>query len=293
MKKNRIIFVTLVGAVVNIILAAVKLLFGIVAHSQALIADGIHSLTDLVTDFAIIMGAKYWSAPADNCHPYGHGRIETLVNLFIGIILAFVGIGIGWNSIISIGQPNDYSPGWSALYVALVSIVVKEILYRWSAYEGHRILSRALVANAWHHRSDCLSSIPVAIGILGSKLFPEFTYLDNIAALLVTAMLLKATWKITWPTIKELIEARAEHEIEEKIFEYMKEFTDIREVHKIRTRRQGTSVLIDFHMLVEADMPILQAHDTASKLKRLIMKKEPEVLDVLIHIEPYLHQKLS
>lgn len=284
---NRIRFVTIIGAIVNILLSMVKLIIGVLAHSFALVADGIHSISDLFTDATILIGSKYWDAPADSCHPYGHGRIETLISLLIGLILALVGITIGWKALSTIGEPDNYLPGWSALFVAFVSIVVKEILYRWSSKEGFKIHSTALVANAWHHRSDAISSIPVAVGILGSRLFPNLTYLDNIAALLVTAMLLKATWSIIWPSIKELLEARNDLELENRIIEYRELFPEIYEVHKVRTRRQGSSILIDFHMLVEPATTVEKAHNIAGKFKNFIITKEKRVLDILIHIEPY------
>ncbi|WP_439899327.1 cation diffusion facilitator family transporter [Photobacterium kishitanii] len=167
--------VTWVGSIANIALAFIKITVGKLTGSQALIADGVHSFSDLVTDTAIIIGSRYWTAPADTEHPYGHGRFETLTNIFIGFILAIVGIGIGWDSLHSISTQSHSQPGILAFSAAVASIVVKEALYRWTAIQAKSINSRALYANAWHHRSDALSSLPVAIAVI-AKLF--FSYLS-------------------------------------------------------------------------------------------------------------------
>lgn len=165
---------TWIGSIANIILAVVKITIGKLTNSQALIADGVHSFSDLVTDAAILIGAKFWTAPADKEHPYGHGRFETLTNIFIGILLAFVGIGIGWESLHSISQEQHNSPSLLAFGAAVASIVVKEILYRWTVIQAKKVNSRALFANAWHHRSDALSSLPVAIAVIANYVVPDF-----------------------------------------------------------------------------------------------------------------------
>jgi cation diffusion facilitator family transporter len=152
--------VTLWGLVVNLGLSAAKFIFGIVGASQALVADGVHSLSDLVTDVAVLVGAGFWSAPADAEHPHGHGRIETLITSAIGIVLGGVGVGLGYRALLSLHEAHASQPGWSAFVVACLSIVAKEFLYRWTVHVGKRVKSSAAVANAWHHRSDALSSVP-------------------------------------------------------------------------------------------------------------------------------------
>jgi cation diffusion facilitator family transporter len=288
-KTKQVLWFTAIGAVANVLLAGIKIFVGTVAHSQALVADGFHSFTDLLTDAAIIIGAKHWNAPPDRCHPYGHGRIETLITLFISGALASVGIGIAYEAIASLkGAQHEGPMSWYVLVVAVVSVVAKEILYRRTAACGQRIKSKALVANAWHHRSDAISSIPVALAVVCSNLFPAVRYIDPIAALLVAVMILRATVKIAWPNISELLEQRIEKELENRIVERAAAFSEIQEVHRIRCRRQGMTVLVDLHMLVESSMTVKEAHDIAEALKAFIIEREEGVLDVLIHIEPFI-----
>ncbi|MGF1759219.1 cation diffusion facilitator family transporter [Photobacterium sagamiensis] len=277
---------TWVGAIANVALALLKITVGKLTGSQALIADGVHSFSDLVTDTAILIGSRYWTAPADKEHPYGHGRFETLTNIFIGVLLAIVGIGIGWNSIDSIGHESNTTPGMLAFWAAVASILVKEVLYRWTVIQSKKINSRALYANAWHHRSDALSSLPVAIAVIANYFVPDLHYLDQIAALLVTAMILKAAFEILWPAIVEITEAEADSEIEAKIQRYAKQERDIREVHAIRSRRTGSMILLDFHLLVDPEMSVEKAHTITENFKSHILKQIDEVVDVIIHIEP-------
>ncbi|UTV29740.1 cation diffusion facilitator family transporter [Photobacterium atrarenae] len=278
---------TWVGSVANVGLAIVKIGVGKLTGSQALVADGVHSFSDLVTDTAILIGSRYWTAPADKNHPYGHGRFETLTNIFIGMLLAAVGLGIGWDSLQALGQPPSATPGLLAFAAAVVSIVVKEGLYRWTLVQAKRINSRALHANAWHHRTDALSSLPVAVAVIVNYLVPDLHYLDQVAALLVTAMILKAAVEILWPALLELTEAEADSQIETKIQQYAADDPDICEVHAIRSRRTGSTILLDFHLLVDPAMSVDQAHTISENFKSHILVKLDEVVDVIIHIEPY------
>ncbi len=265
--------VTWVGSIANIALAFIKITVGKLTGSQALIADGVHSFSDLVTDTAIIIGSRYWTAPADTEHPYGHGRFETLTNIFIGFILAIVDIGIGWDSLHSISTSiHIRNQGILAFSAAVLSIVVKEVLYRWTAIQAKSINSRALYANAWHHRSDALSSLPVAIAVIANYFFPTFHYLDQIAALIVTAMILKASFEILWPAILELTEAKADSDIEKQIQAYAAEDKDIQEVHAIRSRRTGSTILLDFHLLVDPEMSVERAHNITENFKNTFIK---------------------
>lgn len=277
---------TWVGSIANVGLAVLKITVGKITGSQALVADGVHSFSDLVTDTAILIGSRYWTAPADKGHPYGHGRFETLTNIFIGVLLAFVGLGIGWDSINSLGHESTTTPGLLAFAAAMASILVKEVLYRWTVVQAKTINSRALHANAWHHRSDALSSLPVAVAVVANFFIPDLHYLDQVAALLVTAMILKAAFEILWPALQELTEAEADSEIENKIQSYAEADPDIREVHAIRSRRTGSTILLDFHLLVEPTMSVDRAHTISENFKSHILKQIDEVVDVIIHIEP-------
>lgn len=279
--------ITLYGALVNVLMSIIKVSVGLISHSQALVADGIHSVSDLVTDFAVFVGAKYWNAPPDKAHPYGHGRLESVINIGIGILLFAVAIGLGWNSLKSIGDTHSSPPGWDCFWVAIICIVAKEVLFRWTAAKGKAIKSRALVANAWHHRSDALSSVPVAVAVLGAHLLPDMLYLDHLAAVIVTVMILKAAWDIMAPSFKEIMESAAGQELENKIIEMGKHYQKINEIHAIRSRRVGSAVLVDFHMLVKPDMTVEKAHLISGELKTAIMEQDNEIADVIIHIEPY------
>ena len=284
---QRIIHATIVAVFVNTILAITKIIVGTIANSRSLVADGVHSFSDLITDISIIIGAKYWNSPTDKCHPYGHGRVETIIILFIGIVLTLTSIGIGKNAIITITEPHNLSLEGSVLTLALLSIISKEILYRWTALMGQRIRSKALVANAWHHRSDAISSIPVAAAYIFKLFFHNMQFLDNIAALFVAAMLLKIALKISCPCLCELVETRMEIELENRIINESKKFSNIKEIHKIRCRRMGKAIFVDLHMLVNPTTTVQNAHELATLFKYHLVKLENNVLDVLIHIEPF------
>ena len=170
--------VTWVGLFANLVLSAIKFAAGTFGRSQALVADAIHSLSDLTTDIAVLAGSHYWSRPPDENHPYGHRRLETLVTVFISVVLMAAGIGIGWKAISTLHQEHAAPPSWIAVLAAFVSIISKESLYRWTAITGRRIKSPVMAANAWHHRTDALSSIPVLVAVAGARLFPTWSFLD-------------------------------------------------------------------------------------------------------------------
>lgn len=279
---------TWIGSIANVLLGCLKVGVGVMTGNQALIADGVHSFSDLITDAAILIGSKYWSAPPDKEHPYGHGRFETLTNIFIGFLLAIVAVGIGWEAIHSMSNAREAHSGVGALALvtAVISIVGKEALYRWTLLKAKQVRSRALHANAWHHRSDALSSLPVVISVTVSFFYPHILYLDQIAACIVMVMIFKASWEILWPAILELTDIEADDSLANEIQEYAKQDEDIREVHEIRSRRTGSAILIDLHLLVDPDMGVLQAHEISERFKRHLMSTMEDVMDVIIHIEP-------
>lgn len=286
-KGKTIRTVTLVGAILNVFLAVLKIGIGKLAGSQALVADGVHSFSDLMTDAVILLGSRYWMAPADSNHPYGHGKFETLANVFIGLMLALVGIGIGWDSIETLSDTAPPAPGILAFYAAVAAIVIKELLFRWTMHEAKLVHSAVLRANAWHHRSDALSSVPVAVAVIANAIFPSLKYLDQIAALLVTGMILKAAFEIIWPALNELTDARGSEEVEKRLVHMADEDKDIREIHAIRSRQTGGSLLLDCHILVDPDMSIENAHAISERFKQRIITEMENVIDVVIHIEPY------
>ena len=278
--------VTWVGLWVNLFLAAIKFTAGIYGRSQALIADAIHSLTDLTTDIAVIAGSHYWSRPPDENHPYGHRRLETLVTVFIGVVLIAAGIGIGWKAISALQEKHASPPGWIAVAAALASIVCKESIYRWTAMTGRRVKSAALAANAWHHRTDAFSSIPVLLAVAGARIFPSWSFLDHLGAVVVSIFILHASIKIIWPGLSELIDVGAPKETRKKIRDIALKNEGVLQVHDIRTRFISSSIQVDLHIVVDGLITVREGHDIADDVKARIMDKIPEVLDVIVHVDP-------
>jgi cation diffusion facilitator family transporter len=278
--------VTWVGLWLNLFLAAIKFIAGIYGRSQALVADAIHSLTDLTTDIAVIAGSHYWSRPPDENHPYGHRRLETLVTVFIGVVLIAAGIGIGWKAISALQEKHSAPPGWIAVFAALASIVFKESIYRWTAVTGRRAKSPALVANAWHHRTDALSSIPVLIAVAGARVFPSWSFLDHLGAAVVSIFILHASIKIIWPGLGELIDVGAPTDTCKKIRDIALKNDGVLQVHDIRTRFISSSIQVDLHIVVDGLITVREGHDIADDVKARIMDRIPEVLDVIVHVDP-------
>jgi cation diffusion facilitator family transporter len=278
--------VTWVGLWVNLFLAAIKFTAGIYGRSQALIADAIHSLTDLTTDIAVIAGSHYWSRPPDENHPYGHRRLETLVTVFIGVVLIAAGIGIGWKAISALQEKHASPPGWIAVAAALASIVCKESIYRWTAMTGRRVKSAALAANAWHHRTDAFSSIPVLLAVAGARIFPSWSFLDHLGAVVVSIFILHASIKIIWPGLSELIDVGAPKETRKKIRDIALKNEGVLQVHDIRTRFISSSIQVDLHIVVEGLITVREGHDIADDVKARIIDAIPEVLDVIVHVDP-------
>ena len=278
--------VTWVGLLVNIALAGIKFAAGYFGKSQALIADAIHSLTDTTTDLAVIAGSHFWSRPPDENHPYGHRRLETLVTVFIGLMLAAAGIGIGWEAVSSLRDKDPSSPGWIALFAAMISILTKEVLYRWTAKTGKRIKSPALAANAWHHRTDAISSVPVLIAVGGALIFPSWSFLDLVGAVVVSIFVLHAALKVTWPGLSELVDAGAPHDIQKRIADIACNIQGVYDIHKVRTRYISTSILVDMHIVVDGSISVREGHMIADEVEAQIINGIPIVLGAVIHVEP-------
>lgn len=279
--------VTLWGLAANLGLTLVKFVAGTMAGSQALVADAVHSVSDMSTDLAVLIGVRYWSEPADADHPYGHGRIETLVSLFIGVVLAGVGVGLAWRALTTLPEYHEVVPGWLALAAACLSVLCKEGLYRWTARVGKRVRSAAVMANAWHHRSDALSSLPVAVAVLGTHLRPSWGFLDHVAAVIVSVLILQAAWGIAWPALRQLIDAGAAKDQRETILALAAETEGVREVHGLRTRHMGTGLQADLHVLVAPDLTVHEGHEIAGAVTARLLARGPGVVDVLVHVEPY------
>lgn len=278
--------VTRIGLFVNIGLSALKFVVGFIGHSQAMVADAAHSLSDLVTDFAVLFGIRFWSAPADESHPYGHQRIETIVTTFIGAALFAAGTGIGYHAMATIRDPHIESPGKIALLGALFSIILKEWLYHWTVAVGKRIKSSAVIANAWHHRSDALSSIPALIAIGLAVLNPGLAFVDHVGALIVSLFIIKVSWDIVSPALNDLADRAASTRERDEIRAVAANVPGVLSAHALRTRRAGSSLHVDLHVLVDGRMTVKAGHDISEAVKQAILDKGPHVTDVVVHLEP-------
>ncbi|MCF8069757.1 MAG: cation diffusion facilitator family transporter [Desulfobacterales bacterium] len=278
--------VTWTGLFINLLLFAIKFSAGTIGNSQAVVADAVHSLSDTATDVAVIIGSYYWGKPADDTHPFGHQRIETLVSIFIGIFLFAAGFVIGWEAVLTMHLKYDGSPGWIALFAAGLSVVVKEALYRWTALTGKRLKSQALAANAWHHRTDAISSIPVLIAVGAAIFSPSWSFLDHVGAIIVSIMILQAATKTVWGGVKELIDVGAPKDICEKIKAIALEDENIKQVHRIRTRYISTSIQADLHIVVDGKINVFDGHKIAEEVKLRLLNTGPDIVDVVVHVEP-------
>jgi len=279
--------ITWIGLVGNVAMSALKFVVGIIGASQAVVADAVHSLSDMTTDVAILLGVRYWSNPPDEEHPYGHGRIETMVTLALGIVLAAVAFGICYNAIATVRIEHIRQPRRIAFIGAMASIVIKEILYRWTVAVGKRARSSAVIANAWHHRSDALSSIPAASAVVIALVNPDWAFVDHIGALVVSLFILHASWKIMKPAVEELADRGAPKHIKDSIEALVMAIDGVEAVHAIRTRRLGPSIHVDLHITVDGHMSVCQGHDISEAVKEQLLENGPDVIDVVVHLEPY------
>lgn len=279
---------TWISVSVNLSLSGLKLACGILGKSQVVVADAVHSLSDLVTDAAILIGVRYWSKPADECHPHGHQRIETIITVVIGLVLAGVATGILWNAAVTLHDGHKTTPGWIAFGAVLVSIICKELLYRWTISVGTRIKSMPLVANAWHQRSDALSSIPAAIAVAVAAISPEWSFVDHVGAVIVSLFIYQAAFKIVRPCLAVLCDSGAPKKDVLKIEGIARGIAGVLGVHKIRTRHVGSSNLsVDLHVQVNRHETVERGHEISGIVKTQLIKKGPSILDVVVHIEPY------
>ena len=291
MKKNlqtirTVQFVTVVGMILNLTLVFAKASGGWFFYSQALLADAVHSLSDLVTDLAVIFGVKYWSAPPDCSHPYGHGRIETLVSAFIGIALAVVAFGLAWDAVGTLRKGAEHGPAGFAFVIAVFSVVSKEVLFRWTRAKARAVHSTAMEANAWHHRSDALSSIPAAVAIALAYFFPKLHFVDPVGAILVSFFVLHAAWKIIQPTLQELSEAGVSREDQAKIYRMAASLPGVIGAHALRTRNAGGAIWADIHIIVDPDMTVREGHDLSHQVRDLLVNSDLNIVDVVVHLEP-------
>ena len=282
---------TVIGLVLNIILVVIKIFAGIFGKSAAVIADGIHSLSDSITDIAVIIGLRLADKPPDKGHRYGHGKIETLSALLVSLVLAGVGMKLLWsggNTILQVLQGEALStPGWIAVVAAAVSIIVKEWVYHYTFKIGKKINSQAVIANAWHHRSDAFSSIGVAIGVSCSILLGgKWLILDPIASIIVSVLILLTAVSISRSCLAELLETSLGEEIENEIAKIANEVDGAQNAHNIRTRRIGANIAIDMHIEVDHNLLITDAHDICDQIENALKTRFGEFTFVTVHCEP-------
>ncbi|HYR26329.1 MAG TPA: cation diffusion facilitator family transporter [Aquabacterium sp.] len=279
---------TLVSVVVNLILTTVQVAVGLQTRSQALVADGIHSLSDLVADFVVLIASRHSSKAADEDHHYGHHRYETAASLVLGLLLLFVGIGMLWSAVGKLREPETIAKVSSmALYVALFTLVAKELLFRYMLAGAERVRSSMLVANAWHARSDAASSLVVALGIGGNML--GYPLLDPVAALIVGFMVARMGWGFGWEALADLMDRSASDEHIAQIRTILLETPGVHGLHDLRTRRMGDMIVVDVHLEVDGDMTVARGHDIAVDARVRVMDRLP-VLNVMTHLDPAAHK---
>ena len=290
-REKGIYKVTIVGSIVNFLLLVFKFFAGIAGHSAAMLADAVHSLSDFITDIVVIVFVRIAGKPEDKGHDYGHGKYETLATAIIGLLLLCVGFGIFWNGASSIytflrgGQLE--SPGVVALVAALVSIVSKEILYQYTVIQGKKLNSQAVIANAWHHRSDALSSIGTAIGIGGAILLGDhWRVLDPVAAVVVSFFIMKVSVRLLISCVDELLEKSLPEDVEKEIEQTVLSFPGVSQPHHLRTRRIGNYYAIELHVRMDGKITLEEAHSTATAIENKLKEMFGKGTHVGIHVEP-------
>ena len=292
-REKEIYKVTIVGALANVTLLIFKFVAGIISNSAAMIADAVHSLSDFITDVVVIVFVKISSKPQDKSHDYGHGKFETLATLIIGLALLFVGLMILYNGAsatyrcIWLGE-ELHRPGMIAFWAAIFSIILKEAVYQYTVFKGRNLNSQAVIANAWHHRSDAFSSIGTAVGIGGAIfLGDKWVVLDPIAAIVVSVFIINVSLKIIIKSINELLEKSLPDEIENEIIKVAESFDMVKDVHDLRTRRIGNNIAIEMHLLMDGNLSLQCTHNTTELIESELRKKYGEHTHIAIHVEPF------
>ena len=289
-REEQIAKVTLTGSVVNLLLVVLKAVAGIAGHSAAMISDAVHSLSDFVTDIVVLVFVRISAQPQDEGHDYGHGKFETMATLLIGLALVAAAIGIVVSGAAKLArwmQGEDLpSPGVLALWAALISIVAKEVLYQYTRIKGRKLDSKALKANAWHHRSDALSSIGAAIGIGGAILLGNrWTVLDPMASIVVGLMLVKVAWDLLGPSFGELTDSSLPKETEAEMLELFKGIDGVQDPHNLRTRRVGNRIVAEVHIRLDGRQTLAEAHEKATEVERRFKARFGQQSHIVVHME--------
>lgn len=290
-RTSKVTFVTLVGSVVNIVLTVFKILAGIMGRSTAMIADGIHSLSDLLSDIIVIVFVKISSKGRDKNHDYGHGKFETFATLIISLMLIVVAAnlmsgGIGKIKAI-LGGEQVSSPGMIAFWAAVASIIFKEALYHYTIIQGKALNSPMMIANAWHHRSDAMSSIGSLIGIGGAIfLGNKFVILDPVTGCVISIFIFVMAVRMSVPAIKELLDVSLPDEVEQQIVSTAKSIQGVIDLHELKTRREGPGIIMEGHLVLLSDISLKEAHNISKKVEESIRKEFGPETQISLHLEP-------
>ncbi len=290
-REKEIYKVTLVGSAGNVALLTFKFIAGILGNSSAMIADAIHSLSDFVTDLLVLVFVSISAKPQDQSHEYGHGKFETIATFLIGLALVAAATGIVVSGVLKLmswwnGNPIE-APGWIALWAALLSILVKEVLYQYTTRRGRELQSQVMIANAWHHRSDALSSIGAAVGIgLAIWLGQRWVVCDPIASIVVGLMLMKVAYLLLKQSVSELTESSLSEETEREIVQIIQSFHDVQQPHNLRTRRIGNRIAIEAHVRMDGNLPLNVVHERATTIERKLKEHFGDNTHVSLHMEP-------
>lgn len=276
---------TWVSVAVNLVLTAAQIAVGLASRSQALVADGLHSLSDLVSDFVVLFVNRHSHKGADAEHPYGHQRFENAATLLLGALLMSVGVGMLWSAIGQLAAPAGSSVQAAALWMSLATLAAKELLFRYLLRVAERLKSSMLVANAWHARSDAASSLVVALGIGGS--LAGYTFLDAVAALVVGLMIVRMGWRYGWGSLNDLMDHAVDQEEVDAIRTTLQGTDGVAGVHDVRTRKMGDMVLVDAHIEVDALLSVEAGHAIAVAARDRVMAQHHRVLNVMTHVDPW------
>ena len=290
-REKEIYRVTIWGSVANALLVVFKFVAGILGSSSAMIADAVHSLSDFLTDILVIVFVRISAKPQDKSHDYGHGKFETIASFIIALALLLAAVGIivsGAKKMAAwVGGAEIQAPNQIALWAALLSIIVKEILYQYTIRKGRALESQALTANAWHHRSDAISSIGAALGIGGALLLGNrWTVLDPLASIVVGALLIKTSVDLLRGSMNDLTESSLPEETEHEILTIIQSVPEVKDPHNLRTRRIGNKIAIEVHIRMDASMPLSEAHSRASLIEQRLRERFGQHTHVNIHMEP-------
>ena len=283
--------VTLVGVLVNTVLVILKFVAGMFGHSQALIADAVHSFSDLFTDAVVLLGLKMGRKAPDEDHPFGHARIETLASATVGIALIITATYLGLESALDIYGHTETNPTGLALIGAGVSIVLKEALYHYTVHTGRRIKSQLIVANAWHHRSDALSSVAVLLGVLGTIINPSWHILDAFAALLVSFFIIKVALDILGTSLREFTDTAPKPEILTRIRRCARSVDGVLEMHDLRVRTSGGLYQMEAHIVVDGRLTVIEGHRIAKEVENCLMKRVEGLDLVTVHVDPAFEEE--